>query len=113
MGAALAVYLLFRQKAAHAPALWGVAFFAAFPVSAVLQVPYAEPLNLLLLAVALLLVIRRRYFLAMPVVVLLCLSRPGVSRSLPWWDCSWCTGSWNTSGSQRDGTAPRLRTLPG
>ncbi|WP_432244833.1 hypothetical protein ACRB8A_13050 [Arthrobacter sp. G.S.26] len=75
-GAALAVYLLFRQKAAHAPALWGVAFFAAFPVSAVLQVPYAEPLNLLLLAVALLLVIRRRYFLAMPVVVLLCLSRP-------------------------------------
>jgi len=75
-GAALAVYALFRQKASHGPAMWGVAFFSVFPVSAVLQVPYAEPLSLLLLAWALLLVIRRQYLLAMPVVVLLCLSRP-------------------------------------
>lgn len=75
-GAALAVYQLFRQKAGHATALWGVAFFSAFPVSAVLQVPYAEPLSLLLLAWALLLVVRRQYLWAMPVVVLLCLSRP-------------------------------------
>ncbi|GGH93549.1 hypothetical protein ACFFGR_08015 [Arthrobacter liuii] len=75
-GAALAVYKLFRQKAAHATALWGVAFFAVFPVSAVLQVPYAEPLSLLLLAWALLLVVRRQFLWAIPVVVLLCLSRP-------------------------------------
>jgi len=75
-GAALAVYALFRQKASHGPALWGVAFFSVFPVSAVLQVPYAEPLSLLLLAWALLLVVRRQYLWAMPVVVLLCLSRP-------------------------------------
>ena len=75
-GAALVVYVLFRHKASHAPALWGVAFFATFPVSAVLQVPYAEPLSLLLLAAALLLVIRRQYLWAIPVVVLLCLSRP-------------------------------------
>lgn len=75
-GAALVVYVLFRHKAAHAPALWGVAFFATFPVAAVLQVPYAEPLSLLLLAAALLLVIRRQYLWAIPVVVLLCLSRP-------------------------------------
>jgi hypothetical protein len=75
-GAALAVYALFRQKASHGPAMWGVAFFSVFPVSAVLQVPYAEPLSLLLLAWALLLVIRRQYLWAMPVVVLLCLSRP-------------------------------------
>jgi hypothetical protein len=53
-----------------------VAFFATFPVSAVLQVPYGEPLSLLLLAAALLLVIRRQYWWAIPVVVLLCLSRP-------------------------------------
>jgi hypothetical protein len=39
-------------------------------------VPYAEPLSLLLLAAALLLVIRRQYLWAIPVVVLLCLSRP-------------------------------------
>ena len=50
LGAALVIYVLFRHKAAHAAALWGVAFFATFPVSAVLQVPYAESLNLLLLA---------------------------------------------------------------
>ncbi|SDT45297.1 hypothetical protein SAMN04489743_2978 [Pseudarthrobacter equi] len=74
--AALVVYVLFRHKAAHAPALWGVAFFATFPVSAVLQVPYAEPLTLLLLAAALLLVVRRQYLWALPVVVLMCLSRP-------------------------------------
>jgi hypothetical protein len=76
LGAALAVYCLFRHKASHAAALWGVAFFATFPVSAILQVPYAEPLTIFLLAAALLLVMRRHYFLAMPVVLLLCLSRP-------------------------------------
>lgn len=75
-GAALAVYALFRQRAQHGAALWGVAFFATFPVSAVLQVPYAEPLSLLLLAGALLLVVRGQYLWAVPVVVLLCLSRP-------------------------------------
>lgn len=76
LAAALAVYSLFRHKAPHGTALWGVAFFSTFPVSAILQVPYAEPLTVFLLAVALLLVIRRRYLWAMPVVVLLCLSRP-------------------------------------
>jgi hypothetical protein len=76
LAAALVIYALFRHKAAHGPALWAVAFFATFPVSAVLQVPYAEPLSLLLLAAALLLVVRQRYLWAIPVVVLLCLSRP-------------------------------------
>jgi hypothetical protein len=76
LAAALVAYTLFRHKAAHGAALWGVAFFATFPVSAVLQVPYGEPLSLLLLAAALLLVVRRQYWRAIPVVVLLCLSRP-------------------------------------
>ena len=76
LGAAMAVYCLFRHMASHPAALWGVAFFATFPVSAILQVPYAEPLTIFLLAVALLLVIRRRYLWAMPAVLLLCLSRP-------------------------------------
>ncbi|WP_306919597.1 MULTISPECIES: hypothetical protein [unclassified Arthrobacter] len=76
LGAALVVYSLFRLKAAHGTALWGTVFFSTFPVSAVLQVPYAESLNLLLLATALLLVVQRRYLAAMPVVVLMCLSRP-------------------------------------
>jgi hypothetical protein len=76
LGAVLVVYRLFRQKAAHRTAMWGVVFFSTFPVAAVLQVPYAESLNLLLLASALLLVMQRRYLWAMPVVVLMCLSRP-------------------------------------
>jgi hypothetical protein len=76
LGAALVVYGLFRLKATHGAALWGTLFFSTFPVSAVLQVPYAESLNLLLLAGALLLVVQRRYLSAMPVVVLMCLSRP-------------------------------------
>ncbi|MBT2531954.1 hypothetical protein J7E83_07420 [Arthrobacter sp. ISL-48] len=76
LGAALIAYSLFRLKAAHAPALWGVAFFATFPVSAILQVPYAEPLTILLLGTALLLVVRRQYLWAMPAVLLMCLSRP-------------------------------------
>lgn len=76
LAAALVVYRLFRQKATHRTALWGAVFVCTFPVSAVLQVPYAESLNLLLLAAALLLVVRRRYLWAMPVVLLMCLSRP-------------------------------------
>lgn len=76
LAAALVAYSLFRQKAAHGTALWGVAFFATFPVSAILQVPYAEPLTILLLGTALLLVVRRRHLWAMPVVVLMGLSRP-------------------------------------
>lgn len=97
VAAAVVVYLLFRQKADHGDALWGVAFFSNLPVSAILQTPYAESLNTLLLAAALLLVVRRQYLAAAPVVVLMCLSRPvGVPfgamvgillliRLLTWW----------------------------
>jgi hypothetical protein len=76
LGAALVLYSLFRHKAPHGTAMWAVAFFATFPVSGILQVPYAEPLTILLLGAALLLVMRRQYYAAMPVVVLMCLSRP-------------------------------------
>ena len=76
LGAALVIYRLFRHKASHRTALWATVFVATFPVSPVLQVPYAESLNLLLLAAALLLVVERRYLWAVPVVVLMCLSRP-------------------------------------
>lgn len=74
--AALVVHQLFRHYAGPATALWGVAFFAFFPVSAVLQVPYAESLGILFLAAALLLLIRGNYWGAVPLVILLCLSRP-------------------------------------
>lgn len=76
LGAALVTYLLFRQIAPRNAALWGIVFFSTFPVAPVLQVPYAESLNLLLLASALLLVVRRHYLWAIPMVLLMCLSRP-------------------------------------
>jgi len=76
LAASLVVYLLFRTRTAHWPAVWGAAFFATFPVSPVLQVPYAESLNLLLLAGALLLLVKRHYLWAIPVVLAMCLSRP-------------------------------------
>ncbi|NUP74980.1 MAG: hypothetical protein HOQ07_10090 [Sinomonas sp.] len=75
-GAALIVYRLFRHFAGHSTSMWGVAFFAFFPVSAVLQVPYAESLAVLFLAWALLWVVERRYLLAIPVVGVLALTRP-------------------------------------
>jgi hypothetical protein len=75
-GAALVILKLFRQFASAGTALWGVAFFATFPTSAILQVPYAESLSTLLLAASLYLLVRRRYLTALPVVVFMCFSRP-------------------------------------
>jgi hypothetical protein len=75
-GAALMVYRLFTLRASAGTALWGVVFVAVNPVSPVLQVPYAESLNLLLLAAALYLLVQRRYLAAVPVVLVMCLSRP-------------------------------------
>lgn len=76
LGAALVIYRLFREFAGRRTALWGIVFVSTFPISPILQVPYAESLNLLLLAAALLLVVRHRYLAAIPVVLLMCLSRP-------------------------------------
>lgn len=76
LGAALVIFKLFREAASRRTAMWGVIFVSTFPVAPILQVPYAESLNLLLLSGSLLLVVRRRYVAAIPVVLLMCLSRP-------------------------------------
>ena len=75
-GAALLIYRLFRLRADHRDALWGTGLVAVCPVSPILQVPYAESLNLMLLAGALLLLMRGHYLAALPMVALMCLSRP-------------------------------------
>ena len=94
LAAALMMYLLFRNFALPGTALWGVAFFAAFPVSAILQVPYAESLGIFFLAAALHLLINKKYVAAIPLVILLCLSRPAgvpfaavvaIHVGLRWW----------------------------
>lgn len=74
--ASLISYRLFRLHASVGTATWGVTFVLFFPVSPILQVPYAESLNLALLAAALYTVCQRRYFLAIPLLLLSDLSRP-------------------------------------
>lgn len=76
LAAVLVIYRLFRHVAAPSTASWGVGFFATFPLSPVLQVPYAESLGIFFLAAALHLLIKGNYWAAMPMVVLLCLTRP-------------------------------------
>ncbi|MGO4384186.1 hypothetical protein [Specibacter sp. RAF43] len=76
LAATLMIYVLFARFVPGATALWGAAFFATFPISPVLQIPYAESLSTFLLAAALYLLITSRYGWAIPVVILLCLSRP-------------------------------------
>lgn len=76
LGATLVIYKLFRHFASTTTAMWGVVFFATFPISPILQVPYAESLNTALIAASLYQLVLRRYLWAIPVVVLMCLSRP-------------------------------------
>ena len=76
----------------HNLALWAVAAVAFLPVAPVLQVPYAESLNLVFLVWVLLLMMRKQYLLMMPVALLACLSRPvgvplGATAGLWWFAC--------------------------
>ncbi|WP_323959004.1 hypothetical protein GC088_10665 [Arthrobacter sp. JZ12] len=74
--AALLIYRIFRLRASAPDARWAVALVAFFPVSPILQIPYAESLHLMLLALALYLVMTERFLAALPVVVLMSLARP-------------------------------------
>lgn len=76
LAASLMIYRLFRHFASQSTALWGVAFFATFPISVILQIGYAESLNTFLLALALYLLVKRKYWLAIPAVIFLDFSRP-------------------------------------
>lgn len=76
LGAVLIMYRLFRLVAGHGDSLAAVTLVCLFPVSAVLQIPYAESLHLMLLAAALYLLARHRYLAAAPVVLAMGLTRP-------------------------------------
>lgn len=76
LAATLVIFKLFRHFASTTTAFWGVVFFVTFPISPILQVPYAESLNTALIAGALYQLVQRRYLWAIPVVVLMCFSRP-------------------------------------
>jgi hypothetical protein len=72
----LLLYKLFTTRAAPGVALTGVALFSFQPAAPVLQFAYAESLGLMLLVVVLLCLVHERYWAAVPVVVLLSLTRP-------------------------------------
>jgi len=74
--AALLFFRLMAEFLPHGSALFAVALFCLNPVSAILQVAYAESMHAMLLAWALLLLVRRSYWSMIPVVVLMALTRP-------------------------------------
>ena len=100
--AAWVIYLLFEaslkatgfksEESPSALSMWAVALVSFLPVAPVLQVPYAESLNLVFLAGALLCLVQGRYGLLVPMAALACLSRPvgvplGAAAGLLWFAC--------------------------
>jgi hypothetical protein len=75
--AALLFHLLLRESGFDAgSALFGVVLLCTAPLSPMFQVSYAEALGLALLFLALLLVQRRRFWVLLPVIVVMSLTRP-------------------------------------
>jgi hypothetical protein len=76
LAAALMVYRLMRLSLPANTALFAVVLFCVAPVSAILQVSYAESMYVFLLALALYLLVRRRYGWLFPVVLVMSFTRP-------------------------------------
>lgn len=76
LGASLVLYRLMSLVLPAGSALFAVALLCFGPLSPLLQVAYAESLHLLLLATALWLLLRRRYWMLVPVVAVMSLTRP-------------------------------------
>jgi hypothetical protein len=74
--AIVVVYQLFVRYVDKRAAVVGIVLVTTLPCSPVLQICYTESLALLVLATSLLLLVQRRYALAVPVVILLSLTRP-------------------------------------
>ena len=76
LGAALIFYRLVALKLPEGTALFSVVVFLVAPLSPILQVAYAESLGLLLLVLALYLLVQRKYWVMLPVVAAMALTRP-------------------------------------
>lgn len=75
--ATLVIYKLFAHFLPQQQAFFAIVLFSIAPVAPLFQVAYAESLQLLLIAVALLLLVRRHYLSIIPVAILLGFTRPG------------------------------------
>jgi hypothetical protein len=76
LAAALMVYRLMHLVLPGSTALFSVVLFCFAPLSPILQVAYAESMHAFLLALALYLLLQRRYWLLVPVVAVMSLTRP-------------------------------------
>ena len=76
LGAALLFYRLMARVLPAGTALFAVVLFCTAPLSPILQVGYAESMQLFFLFLALLLLQDRRYYLMIPVIGIAALTRP-------------------------------------
>ena len=76
LGAALLFYKLMSRVLPNGTALFAVVLFCTAPLSPILQVGYAESMQLFFLFLALLLFQDRRYYLMIPVIGIAALTRP-------------------------------------
>lgn len=75
-GAALVIYRLFLLRLDEDASFFATVLFSVSPMSFILQMAYAESMQLFLLAVALYLLVRRSWGWLFPVVAVLALTRP-------------------------------------
>lgn len=78
LGTALVFYRLMVLFLPSQAALFSVVLFCVAPLSPILQVAYAESMFLFLLVVALFLLVQRRYWVLIPVIAAMSVTRPGV-----------------------------------
>jgi hypothetical protein len=76
LGAALLFYQLMRTVLPSETALFSVVLFCVAPLSPIFQVAYAESMHVFFLVLALNLLVRRKYWLLLPVIAVMSLTRP-------------------------------------
>jgi len=86
---AIALYKTFNLKFDSNVSLWAVFLFGISPASPVLQTGYAETLGLLWLVIAIYFLVKHRYWLAVPFMALLSVTRPGMIALALMLGCMW------------------------
>lgn len=76
LGTALLLYRLMNRVLPPTTALFSVAIFCFAPLSAILQVAYAESMALFLLVLALYWLMKHQYWMLFPVIAVMSLTRP-------------------------------------
>ena len=76
LGSSLMFYRLMALRLPASTALFSVVLFCFAPLSPILQVAYAESMHLFFLIVGLFFLLQRRYWLLLPVIAVMSLTRP-------------------------------------